>query len=160
MVTFAVCLLTALGFMCNDNATLPDYGDCIWQLTRWVCMAEVDEIPIWASTYDYAICAESPINCDSDPTVTANGTPTSPDLYWNTAACPHGWVGKTVVTDFGSVLCNDRGGAINLTYRRVWVHLTEGGWEVMGMWVWIVDYMMPIDEQPYWAYQAHSWEFE
>ena len=73
------------------------------------------------SRYDPALCADGyTINCDSDPTMFADGTAVLPESYNVTAACLPEWLGATITTAYGSWLCRDRGGMIRPYWSGYW----------------------------------------
>lgn len=152
--TLVVCLITTLGGWCEAGADR--VGACFDILDTAYCIAPVESIPLWASTYDWDVCDDYPINCDDDPSVTANGTQTGDELYWTSAACPHDWLGMQIQTPYGDWACNDRGGAVHLDWRTV--YRPESGF--VDEWVFVVDFAVPFEEQPYWAYlPIDDWRF-
>ncbi|RMG89620.1 MAG: hypothetical protein D6706_21025, partial [Chloroflexi bacterium] len=77
--------------------------------------------PLKISTYDPA---EGGINCDHDCSVLADGTQFDVSLYWNTAACPADWIGRTVaINGIGTFKCRDTGGAIKEHEDFIWIDL-------------------------------------
>ena len=146
-----VCLITLLGSACSPNA-MPT-GICFELFSKLLCFEEVGNIPLWSSTYDPS---EGGINCNDDCLNKATG-PVLESQYGHTAACATDWLFLTIVTEYGEFLCDDRGGAIHLTWRTVYD-------PILGFydgWFWVTDFMIHSDELPYWAYQPiYEWSFK
>ena len=111
-------------------------------------------------TLDYYLSTYDPklggINCDSDCSQLATG-PMDDSLYGLVAACPHDWVGYEytthISTPYGTFACVDRGGAIGIYEREVWM-----GGRIQTRMVIVIDLLIRIDEQPLYAYSVLSHE--
>jgi hypothetical protein len=162
MVT-SVCLtvLGIIGQFCYGPAS--PIGECVeMNYSQYACTVEADELPLFVSVYDYAICDEHPINCFNGGTHFANGIPTGPEWYEVAAACPHAWVGSYLsvpaVYDY-PLYCVDTGGRIHPMFREVWVFdRVSGQAEKVWMWVIMLDILYPyhLYGWPGYALQAYS----
>lgn len=123
----------------------------------------IEEMPIWASYYDPALCYDENgrvienINCDDSPDILATSVPTA-DYYGIAAACYEDWIGMTlVVYGIGERPCLDTGGAIKPTYRMVYD--PERGF--VTIWVIVVDFLEHHNAPPTWQYGLfYDWELK
>lgn len=154
-----VCLYTTIGMQCQPGAE--QMGSCWNDHETIICyVSNPTSIPLRASYYSPELCAESPINCNGDPENKAS-RPFHPDQYGRTAACPHDWIFKTIVTpdlEQSHWYCDDRGGAIHLVWRPVFT-LSDG---TIWTWAWNIDFMLdPAQPLPWWVYTLiTNWQLQ
>ena len=143
------CLFTALGSECVIDAPPPIYATCLTTTDNMVvCVADVTDVPLYASWYSHELCDIAPINGDGDCSWKA-GRKSDTAHYGEAAACPMDWLWLTITTPYGEYLCDDRGGAIKLGYRDIWT--PERG--LYQDWAWTIDFFLdPHQELPWWVY--------
>ncbi len=85
----------------------------------------IEEMPILVTWYNPALCYEGlTINCDSDPSVLADGQGWEVADYGRVAACIPQWLGRTIRFKNRELKCRDAGGMILPRwddYHRAWV---------------------------------------
>lgn len=116
------------------------------------CTIDLEELPIWASYYNPALCDESPINCFEDTgEFLGDGTPVA-DGYGRYMACPMGMYGMELdIEDIGVWQCRDHGGMVTPRYGEVYT--ADGfvtGWHLIG------DFLLEAPE--WWTYTMRSFE--
>lgn len=124
---------------------------------QMLCVAEENELPLFLSVYDPALCDTVPTNCDGDPDF---GTGILFDEVWYEAgvACPIDWVWSVVhVPGIGEWRCIDTGGRIEPQFREVWV-FEPGNVHKEWKWVITVDVVYPHHREgwPWWSLQSYS----
>ena len=156
MIDILVCIVTFIGAECAYNA--PTIGtDCFDLDGAIICLVEPEEIPLYASWYDWKLGG---INCGGSCDWKAS-RPVDDSHYGHTAACPHDWLFMTFETptlaDHPSWYCDDRGPAIKLGYRPVWD--AQNG--THHIWAWTIDFALDSNlVRPGWVYTViHDWEF-
>ena len=119
-------------------------GSCV-DLSRFA-RPELADLPAVMTFYDPARCLKPDaterdlINCDSDPTRTADGSIVSEDLYGVAAACDRSLLGSRVeIIGLGIFECRDTGGMIKPTWSPHY-----------GRWVIYFDVLL--HEAPSWNY--------
>lgn len=155
-----ICVIVAgiSGLFCAPDAQAPAQAAQCRQ-TWYGQECEVDDLPVFPSTYDPAICQDHPINC-SDPSDPWHGAVRrlSPDDYGRVAACPLDWLNRTIeIADIPlAVKCEDTGGRIMPMYREVWVF--DGPPHIEMMWVIVIDVLWnhTADPWPWWS--LRTWE--
>ena len=95
-MTVCLAVVSIIGLYCYAGAQ--PIGDCFEAgPPTTICTVEADELSVRVSWYDPARCLlGQSINCDSDPTVVADGTAVA-DCYGWCIACPEGWYWNVIV---------------------------------------------------------------
>jgi len=127
-------------------------------------MPPLDEMTLWLSWYDPALCYDADgnvienINCDASPETMAGGTAVSPEMYGYAAACLPGWFDQVVVIELiGQRHCLDTGGDVVPTYREIY-HPRQG---FITLWIIPIDVLAHHTNPPWWQYlpvEADDWE--
>lgn len=146
-----VCVIVAgmAGIYCEHGAEQIG-NDCRPRMNEvYDCYITESELMFVGSWYDPALCRFGyTINCDENPTVTADGSLVA-DCYGYCMACPAGWLGRQFefADGVGNWQCRDRGGDIKPTYGERYVGYYWEGWYVP------LDFMWPYERgDPHWAY--------
>lgn len=119
-------------------------------------MPPLEQMTLWLSWYDPAKCYDENgnviknINCDENPREMAAGMAVE-GAYGQVCACIPQWDIEDVVhvEGIGSWTCQDRGGDVRPTYRRIY-HPKFG---FVYMWILPIDVLADYENPP-------AWEFE